>query len=215
MYIKKTIVTRSQNNELYAIFKSLWNDNNIFVQRTDFPGYTGALDYLLHLFTDEYSGWIVNVDEDFFLTNEKLMDDLLLYMQENDFAYCGVPDGHVISHRNNSIFNVNPFFNIFNVDLIKTKIKKFDNSRSFEYGNRVEKNAILNEPFAGFLYWLHLNFKHTSFTHIESTDGVSTVIKLNDKPLGIHSWYSRHYGKDLAQTERIDRCIEWAIINRA
>ena len=103
---------------------------------------------------------------------------------------------------------------MFNVDLIKTKFLEFNNSKQFEYANKVEKNANVDEPFAGFFYWLHLNFKHGNFTDIESTDGVSTVIKINDKPLGIHSWYSRHYGVDTAQTLRIDNCIEWALLNK-
>lgn len=211
----KTIVTRSANDGLYTLFKSLWNEDNTFIQCKQFPAYNGALDYLLHLFeSNKYSGYIVNADEDFFLMNEGLLDSVILSMQKNNFAYCGVPDGGIISHRNNSVFNVNPFFNVFNVDLIKTKIKSFNNSKQYDYANKVEKNAVLNEPFAGFLYWLHLNFTGANFTHIESTDGISTVIKINDKPLGIHSWYSREYGKDPAQTERIDRCLEYAILNR-
>jgi len=210
----KTIVTRSANEKLYTLAKGLWQSDNNFIQCKQFQGYNGALDYLLHLFTHNFSGIIVNADEDFFIVNEDLLDNVINTMVEKGYAFCGVPDGGIISHRNNSVFNVNPFFNVFNVDLIKTKIASFDNSKQYQYANKVEKNGNLNEPFAGFLYWLHDNFLGANFTDIESTDGVSTIIKINDRPMGIHSWYSREYGKDVAQTERIDRCYEWALINR-
>ena len=213
--MKKTIVTRSANDKLYKIAKSFWSNENTFIQCKQFAGFSGALEYLLHLFEgNTYNGFIVNCDEDFFLTNESLVDAIIEQMKIDGYAYCGVPDGGVISHRNKSVFNVNPFFNVFNVDLIKTKFASFNNSKQFEYGNQVEKNANLDEPFAGFFYWLHLNFKHANFTNIESTDGISTIIKINDKPMGIHSWYSRHYGIDEAQTLRIDNCIEWALLNK-
>ena len=63
----KTIVTRSANDKLYNIFKSFWRDDNIFIQKKEFVGFNGALDYLLHLLTcTDYDGFIVNADEDFF-----------------------------------------------------------------------------------------------------------------------------------------------------
>ncbi len=211
----KIIVTRSANDKLYNIFKSLWRDDNIFIQKKEFAGFNGAVDYLLHLLTcTDYDGFIVNADEDFFCINENLIDSVIGHMVKNDIVYCGVPDGGIISHRNKSPFNSNPFFNVFNVSAIRAKILEFDNSKQFEYANKVEKNGNLDEPFAGLFYWLHLNFKHTNFTHIESTDGISTVIKINDEPIGIHSWYSREYGKDKAQTDRINNCIEYAVLKQ-
>ena len=211
--MKKTILTRTLNPKLYTLFKSFWSADNTFIPLSQFNGYNGGVDYLLHIL-ENYNGIIVNADEDFFLTDESLLDGVINQMVANDFAYCGVPDGGVISHRNNSPFNVGTFFNVFNVDLIKTKLANYNPSKVYDYANAVEKNAKLNEPTSGFLYWLHLNFKGANFTNIESTDKVSTVIKINDKPLGIHSWYSREYGVNPIQTERIDKCIEWALINR-
>lgn len=211
-----TIITRSANDKLYGIFKTFWSEENTFIQCKQFAGYHGALSYLLHLMND-YDGWIVNADEDFFCTNEVLINRVIDHMKLNDFDFAGVPDGGIISHRNNSQTNVNPFFNIFNVGKIKTKISEFDNSKSLEYMREVAKDGRyhnMNEPFACFLYWLHLNFKGAHFTDIETTDGVNTIIKINGKPLGIHSWYSRAYGVDVAQTERIDCCIEWAVKNK-
>ena len=211
--MKKTIITRSANDKLYSLAKSLWRDDNTFVRLQQFTGFHGALTYLLHIL-ENYNGIIVNADEDFFVTNEDLIDQVIADMTRNDFAYCGVPDKGIISHRDKSFFHVNPFFNVFNVDMIQTKLSKFDQSKVYDYANQCEKNGNVDEPFAGLFYWLHLNFKHANFTKITSTDGTSTVININDKPIGIHSWYSREYGKDVKQTERIDKCLEWAIINR-
>ena len=208
--MKKTIITRSLNDKLYTLAKSLWRDDNTFVR---LPGFNTSISYLLHVL-ENYNGFIVNADEDFFVTNEDLVDQVINDMVANDFAYCGVPEKGVIAHRDKSYFQVNPFFNVFNVDLIKTKLAAFDQSKVYEYANKVEKDGNVDEDYAGLFYWLHLNFKHGNFTKITSTDGTSTVININDKPIGIHSWSGTQYGKDLKQTERIDKCLEWAIINR-
>jgi len=212
--MRKTIVTRSCNDKLYILFKAFWNEDNEFVRCTNFNGYKESLDYLLHLFDGSYSGYIVNADEDFFIIDEKILDVVISQMKRLNYAYCGVPDGGVISHRKNSEFNLNPFFTIFNVDLIREKIHEFDASKSKEYGLKSEKKPNLNEPFAGFMYWLNQNFEGAVLTDIETTDNISTVIKINDVPMAIHSWYSREYGKDKQQTSRIDDCMEFAILNR-
>lgn len=207
----KTIVTRSANEELYNISKSLWRSDNQFHRLTQFGGFQGALDYLLFILNN-FDGWVVNADEDFFLINEDLVDSVISEMKKKGFAYCGVPDGGVIAHRNKSVYNVNPFFNVFNVSAIKAKIKSFDASKSREYAEYCEKNYNIDEPFAGLMYWLNRNFTCGNFTQIESTDGISSVIIINDKEVGIHSWYSREYGVNPAQTKRIDNCIEYAIM---
>ena len=208
--MNKVIVTRSANEHLYTLFKSFWREGNTFIQHNEFQGYEGALNYLLHILSN-YDGWIVNCDEDVFLTDEKLLDSIISFMQKTGHVYCGVPDGGgIMSHRTNSPKHVNPFFNVFNVGAIRTKIHEFDNSKSRDYAAQCGESN-LREPFAGLLYWLYNNFKCAIFTDIETTDGVSTVIKINAKPMLIHSWYSRHYGIDESQTERINRCIEWNV----
>ncbi len=206
----KTIYTRQSNNELYAIAKSFWSDKNNFVAlRHD--GFHGALDYLIDLLRNG-SGYVVNCDEDFFLINEPLVDAVIKQMKLSGYAFCGVPDGGVISHRNKSTYTYNPFFNVFNCDIIKTKLNEFDRLKSHEYGLQCEANPNTDEPFAGLFYWLRLNFKNASFTDITSTDTISTVININGQPLGVHSWYSREYNTNPKQRQRIDDCIEFALL---
>lgn len=213
----KKVITRSANDKLYSIFKSFWNADNEFIRVEGIDGFKGALDYLLFII-NTFDGWVVSADEDFFLLDESSIDSLIQTMDKNGFVYCGVPDGKVISHRNNSEFNVNPFFNIFNITEIKKKIKDFDSVKDQEYQKAIElkyggKHNLV-EPFAGFFYWLTLNFKGAIFTDVDSLDGTDTIIKLNNKSFCIHSWYSRNYGTDLVQTKRIDTCIEYALLNR-
>ena len=85
--MKKTIVTRSANDKLYKIAKSFWSNENTFIQCKQFA-FSGALEYLLHLFDgNTYNGFIVNCDEDFFLTNESLVDAIIEQMKIEDYAY--------------------------------------------------------------------------------------------------------------------------------
>lgn len=211
--MKKTIVTRSQNEQLYNVFKSFLSNENDFRRYTSFNGFVEAKEYLLSIL-NLHSGWIVNADEDFFVCNESEIDNLISAMEENGYDYCGVADGGIIPHRTNSAYNVNPFFNVFNCDKIKEKLHEFTEQKGIEARNKLDPNDQMTEPFAGLLFWLYDNFHCLFLEDIESTDGTSTVIKFNNKPIGIHSWYSRVYGKDEAQTKRIDECIEWAKLNQ-
>jgi hypothetical protein len=67
--------------------------------------------------------WVINVDDDCFLTDIHAIYELLDYMQQNDYDYCGMPDGLTYTPRD--IFNpasMNPFFNIFRTKTIWRKI---------------------------------------------------------------------------------------------
>jgi hypothetical protein len=212
--MKKTIVTRSQNEKLYKIAKALLSDKNEFIQCKQFKGFEGALNYLKWIFETQ-SGWVVNIDEDCFIVNESLIDICINQMKRNGWVYCGVPDGGgLIPHRSKSKYTANPFFNIFNVDAIKEKWHTYSDVIDFELIKKIEPNYNLDEPFAWLFYWMFKNFESAEFSDIDSTDGTSTIINVNKKPMLIHSWYSRMYDKDVAQTERINKCIEWAIIQK-
>jgi hypothetical protein len=212
--MKKTIVTRSQNEKLYKIAKSFLSSENEFIQCKQFKGFEGAVNYLKWIFETQ-SGWVVNVDEDCFIINENLIDVCINQMKRNGWVYAGVPDGGgLIPHRNKSKYTANPFFNIFNVDAIKEKYNSFSDIIDFELIKEIETNYNLDEPFAWLFYWMFKNFSSAEFSDIDSTDGTSTIINVNKKPMLIHSWYSRMYDKDVDQTERINKCIEWAIIQK-
>jgi hypothetical protein len=67
--------------------------------------------------------WVINVDDDAFVTNPKALYDLLDYMDRENYDYCGMPDGLTYTPRD--IFHpasCNPFFNIFHVKRIWSKM---------------------------------------------------------------------------------------------
>lgn len=94
------ILTRSASPELYSMMQSCLSLTNEFKRLTDFQGWEGALNYLKHVFLKE-TGWIVSIDEDCFVTDEKQIIDLIQHMKDNDFHIAGIHDGGVIEHRSN------------------------------------------------------------------------------------------------------------------
>lgn len=209
--MKKTIITRSQNDYLYNIMKDFWSPKNEFFIHKEFTGYQGAKDFISNIFKN-YSGIVVVCDEDMFITDESAIDSMIETMTQNNYGYVGIQDGGgLIAHRYNSKYNINPFFAIFDLDKIKPKFEFYDPSKDKEYGLKCEINPKFNEPYAGLFYWLNKEVFGANLIDLGTTDGTSTVIRYFGKIVGIHSWYSREYGKDKEQTERIDKCIEYAL----
>lgn len=67
--------------------------------------------------------WVINIDDDCFITDIHAIYELLDYMERNGYDYCGMPDGLTYTPRD--IFNpasMNPFFNIFRVSTIWYKM---------------------------------------------------------------------------------------------
>ena len=84
-----------------------------------------ALDYMIHCiegYKDKFD-WVINVDDDAFLTDFKALYDLMVYMEENAYDICGMPDGLTYTPRD--VFNpvsMNPFFNVIQLKTIKHKL---------------------------------------------------------------------------------------------
>lgn len=116
---KAVIVTRHSIAELYE------KNVNAFLAGIPYPKMVfqnpPAGDYVWHIITQfraDYD-WVINIDDDAFLSDPSAIYKLLVYMRDNQYAYCGMPDGLTYTPRD--IFNpasMNPFFNIFNLALI-------------------------------------------------------------------------------------------------
>jgi hypothetical protein len=84
-----------------------------------------ALDYMFHCiegYKDNYD-WVINMDDDAFLCDFKALFDLMVFMEENKYDICGMPDGLTLTPRD--IFNpcsMNPFFNVIQLKTIKHKL---------------------------------------------------------------------------------------------
>lgn len=119
---KAVIVTRHSIVELYEK-----NVNN-FLAGIPYPKMIyqnpPAGDYIWNIinqFKGEYD-WVINIDDDAFLADPSAIYELMVYMRDEGYAYCGMPDGLTYTPRD--IFNpasMNPFFNIFNLAMIDTK----------------------------------------------------------------------------------------------
>lgn len=216
----KTISTRSCNDLLYSKSFSLWSKKNKFVKLTN----TNSVDYLLYIIKN-LNGWVVNSDEDFFVSEESAIDDLISKMQCEDFVVAGMPDRGIAPIRKFGEFVLNPFFNIFFVDAIKAKLHEYDDK--VRYGHMLAKKPCYHgglatidyyEPFSNFFYWLECNFKVMPLTDVATTDGVNSIIMMENRMLGVHSWYGRCYAKGCGLSHesgchpcRIDRCFSMAI----
>ena len=80
---------------------------------------------------------------------------------------------------------MNPFFCIFNMDVIR-----FDK----EYGDLQD----IHEPFDKFWLRLHeLNQSHVALNCETMDDEISTILCDGlDQPFAVHTWYSREYNTD-------------------
>jgi len=158
--------------------------------------------------------YAINVDEDAFVFNVDAMLDLVSYMDKHDFGFCGVPDGGVIHHREHNPIAPNPFFNIFNCDLLKNfppiVVPKEDDDK---LKGIFDPQLIVHEPttlFKDGVDWKYDNFQwqyyHLFFNWLLrgikplyldidiGDDGISTIVK-NHKgvPFLEHTWFARHY----------------------
>ncbi len=139
------IITRSKNKNLYNEMIKRFNynyDNKI--RFTNFQGFgDAATEYIYHILVNDYD-WVINIDEDCFVFDEYELLMLLNYMKNNNYDYCGIPDGGVCIHRFHNPLVMNPFFNIFNVKKIREKIKNVDKNVLMKYNNK-NQNKLLKK----------------------------------------------------------------------
>lgn len=221
--------TRSMNYLLYIAAMSCC-DEPVRHRRLLFTSADGYLYSCLQSKVD----FVVNIDEDAFLLNKAALHSLMDYMNENDIAVCGMPDGGVACRGHNP-FVINPFFSVFNVRLLRQNINKYkwggvkSAVKLFNYeAHKAQMEASFPwqlvdrsyadvdddhfEPYYAFFLWL-CGTQRTLYLRAETwqEDGLSTLLYNQDNvPLVLHTWYSREYNKDAYHTERINRVIEYA-----
>lgn len=188
---------------------------------------TTADGYLLELLKDETCDIIINIDEDAFLINETYLEDLVKYVIDNKYINCGMPDGGMVDIRDYNPIITNPYFNIFNLKLIR-QLFNYDDYNRFSYEINKRKmeelfpteiltyngnfNCLDYEPYYKFFFYLaSLPYKTLYLTASVHPDGYTTI--LNDhkqRPFLLHTWYSRFYKKDAFHTKRINSIIKEA-----
>lgn len=179
--------------------------------------FTSAEGYFYSNIMKSSADIVLNIDEDAFITDNRILKNLLEYCLDNEYVNCGVPDGGVMKTRIHNPLVTNPFFNILNVKKIKEqfdisniKAKYSVHEKEFEKFTpyhllRSNFQYDFYEPYVPFFIWLTTNFKTLFLNAEEHADGISTkVLDHEGNPFLLHSWYSRFYLKDKYHTERIE-----------
>ena len=165
--------------------------------------------------------YVINIDEDAFVTDPQALADLLDYCIRNGIVNCGMPDGGVSRMRTHNPLVTNPFFNIFAIKELRehfseAKLREYSVHRP-EYETKspihllkenVEYCYDYFEPYCPFFVWSSQEVKTLYLDGRQHEDGWSTeLLNHEGKPFLIHTWYSRAYGKDPFHTGRIDAII--------
>lgn len=141
-------------------------------------------------------GIVVNCDIDCFVMDWGIVRAIIKHMKINGIGYAGVrDDAATIPHRGNSREVMNPFFNIFDCDIMKVP-----------YG--WERLPFVHEPFDELFKGMRRENKYLTFSAKQGDDGISTELSFNGKVFCVHTWYAREYEHDELQRERINKIIE-------
>jgi hypothetical protein len=104
----------------------------------------------------------------------------------------------------------NPFFNVFNLELIRTKFTSKKDIQAFRYESVKQEmkakfpmdmlqstynfDLLDYEPYYPFFFWLAYNFKTYYLPSQKHQDGISTILyNHQNQPLCYHAWMARFY----------------------
>ncbi len=180
--MKVKIFTRSFDLRLYRNASRLFDGIGCVavVRLTD----KTADGYFYSMLADEDCDIAVNIDEDAFITDPAAVNDLVVLMLREGYANIGCPDAGEGLPRSGNPKVTNPFFNILNLSLIRSK---FDRSALKAYTEHYE-------PYYPFFLWLADNFKTLYLPARRHPDGTTTVLMdPQGRTICMHSWYARFY----------------------
>lgn len=197
---------------------------------------TSADGYLQSIFRQSPTvKWIINIDDDAFLTRPESIKELMAYMEAHDYDYCGIGDG-----ANNTIrwiynpCSMNPFFNIFHMERLRAKID-FTKPIGIPWNTDLKSLSppwipdrpeisveqiqwIPNkEPYYPFFFHLLRDCKPLFLNGTTWKDGITSILfDHRAQPFLYHSWFARLYGRgpspfgeDRTNKERIEHLIEY------
>ena len=217
---KIAIVSRTYGGDLYV-------ESLKFLAELPLPfyAYTGwdAQGYLHAICSLDYD-FVINIDEDAYVYDLAAMLDLIPFMAQEGYHYCGMPDGGVTQTRSDNPIVQNAFLNIFDLRAIRPKLPSIRTIEKQEF--REEWKAMFpksqlkeaynwqgQDLYYPFGFWLFANFKPL-YLDAENwqADTISSVLKNHEgKSFVLHTWYSRAYVKNEApHVERIQCAIKQA-----
>ncbi len=223
--------TRSFNIELWLKSSALLREADLpIVRLTDLA----ADDYFYAILADEECDVAINVDEDCFVTDLGAVLRLAESVYTQGYANAGCPDCGKGCPRTMNPIVTNPFFNIFNLKLIRTRFSR----QAVDAFNYEDCKTVMQarfpldvvdgvydfddadrEPYYRFFLWLAYQFPTLYLHGKRHADGITTMLY---DPEGVllceHTWFARFYTmpsfivkkvqKDRnRQKERIDNVI--------
>lgn len=190
------IFTRSFDLRLYRLAKGLfdnleWEGENIpCVRLTD----QSADGYFYTMLRDTECDIAINVDEDAFITNPQAVIDLVHKLIDEGYANVGASDGDPATTGRDKIVT-NPFFNIFNLKLIR---EGFDRSL-------LKRDIHDSEPYYPFFKWMAGNYKTLYLPCRRHSDGITTILlDPQGRTICLHTWFSRFYSMPSWIVRRIE-----------
>lgn len=205
--LKIKFFCRSFDLRLYRISRHFYEDLGYpCVRLTD----QSADGYFYTMLADTDCDIAVNVDEDCFIADPAAVLALVDYVVENGYANAGCPDGGGYIPRGQNPLVTNPFFNVLNLKLIRTKFSK-KTVKDFRYEEHKEAMMAAfpkerletkysfgevehEEPYYPFFLWLAANFKTLYLPTARHRDGCTTLLyDGQQRLLCAHSWLARFY----------------------
>ena len=234
--VRIKIFCRSFNLKLYRLSKGLYESWGVpCVRLTD----QTADCYFYTMLKDTECDIAINVDEDCFITSKEAVLNLVDYVVVNGIANAGCPDGGSWVPRGGNPIVTNPFFNVFNLNLLREKfskqaVKDFDYSAHRDEMEKAFPHAMLYsgrnysfentgyEPYYPFFFWQAYNTKTLYLANAGHPDGWTTILyNQNGEEMCRHTWLARFYSvpafvvrhwqpTEGAQQDRINHVIDEA-----
>lgn len=201
------VYARSFDLRLYELSRTFYEGMGIPCVRLTDQSADGYFDTMLR---DVSCDIAINVDEDCFVNDLQAVWDLLDVVIDGGYANAGCPDGGGNCPRHGNPVVTNPFFNIFNLQLIRTKYSK---SAVKNYNYKADQDRLMKnypqellvtrydfnnksyvEPYYPFFLWLAGNFDCLYLPTKMHDDKISTLLyDQQGRMLCAHSWFARFY----------------------
>jgi len=174
--------------------------------------------YMISKFKDLDIEWLIMADEDVIFYEPNEIYSIIENMNRNNITVCGVRDGGIIKHRNHNPHVINTFFSVLHLkEVLKIWNKKEMLNQQFVIPNEFEEDLDLPyaydtnslfEHYYCFYLWLRRKKKKFLFLNVKmKPDGIANDVIFNNITILCHTWYARLYGKNKAQTDRIDKYL--------
>jgi hypothetical protein len=212
------IICNTLNKELCEKSKEFYK--NTKYDKIDIPGKNKMFGWkFLNFITYNLNyEWVILIDEDCFITDFSIVDELLQYQIKNNIYCSGVPDGGVLNTRKHNPISINPFFSILNLKEIKKIYNKNDAELLFKQPDKFKNKTPFEllksdykfdsfEKYYG--YFFQLISKNLKILYLDGGDFYkkndiwTSTIKFNNKIFAYHTWKARFYDKEKNRIDNI------------